>query len=698
MNRSIGDAVLIGGLCLFASWTVFCHVLVSTDSSFSDLMAWCFVPVVVGIVLSALCLDQPGRGDAPRAVPAASPGVARRQGANFTGLLFALAGFTLLLNILGAPYWAVWVVMVFTAGLVFHGAAVSVAGEEALPAPNWYWQRVGATGLVVAGAVLVAITHRANIDDAQYLNFVVTALDFPSEPLFSHSGLWRDQSVPLELPIYRFHAYELLSAALSQTFGVDHKIFYYMVLAPILGGVAVLVHWRLAQYLVPRHAFAFLLLWLALIIALGESNRSLGNFAFVRMFQGKGPLVTIGLPLCLLLGLRFAELPNWRRGLALALAVTASLGMSSSALATAPVLVAAALGGGLLSASRASISRILTGGVASLVLLVAVGVFLVMSMNTGHGLVPGRALPTAEGGLATLLGGGLLGAIVLSLFPIAPVFIVEERRRRLYATSTLILVVAVLNPWTSPFFAEMFDQAFQWRIFWSVPLVVSAAVALLGMAAMAAGRLPPSRRWAVLPVLMVTLVAMSSRLSISPDNAVEFAFPRYKVEPHGYAMANEIVHQAPERSTVYAPVSISAWITTFRHHPYPLIVRPDYLSFGSIRQHVGIPEIDRRKRVIKFLEGKDKRRDTASFFAAQLASDRPTMVAYERTSKAAPALANALGNAGYVGEARGNYWLWKRPLLAVETRVSACTAQDKASAQDLADCIDGSNPSVLSIL
>ena len=689
--------MLIGGICLFASWTVFCHVMVSVEAGFADLMAWCFVPVVAGLVLTALCLDGPSSGGNTAGEANAPPLIAPGLQAGLPWVLLGTATFTLLLNVLGAPYWVTWIILAGTAGLVFRVAAVAFGNESALAVPGWRWQRAGAVLLVIAGAVLVAITHRANMDDAQYLNFMVTALDFPSEPLFSHSGLWRDQSVPLELPIYRFHTYELLSAALSQTFGVNHKVFYYMVLAPILGGVAVLVHWRLAQYLVPRQAFAFLLLWFVLIIALGESTRAFGNFAFVRMFQGKGPLVTIALPLCLLLGLRFAELPDWRRALALAVAVTASLGMSSSALATAPVVVAAALGGGLLNASRASFGRILAGGVLSLLIVAAVGVYLVLSMKTGHGVLPGRPSPSAEHGLDTVLGGGVLGGIVLSLFPIAPLFVTGARRRKIYATCTLIFVVALLSPWTAPFFANLFDQALQWRIFWSVPLVISAAVALIGLAAIVAGKLPRSARWAVLPTLAVAVLVVSSRLSISPENKVEFGFPRYKVEPQGYALADEIVHRAPGRSTIYAPVSISAWITTFRQHPYPLIVRPDYLSFGTIRKYVGLPEIDRRKRVIDFLEGKDEGLGSAGFFSRQLARDRPAMVVYERGAKTATRIARALGRAGYIGEARGDYWLWKRPLLAMETRVSTCRMQGRSSREELIDCIDV-NPALLPIL
>ena len=165
--------------------------------------------------------------------------------------------------------------------------------------------------LILFGMVLVAITHRPDPDDAQYLNFVVTAMDFPFESLFSHSGLWQDSNVPLESPIYRFHTYELLVAVLSDAFSVNHKTVYYLILAPIFGGIAILVHWRLAQYLAPQYAFSVLLAWLVLVLVLGDSHREFGNFAFVRLYQGKGLLVTIGLPLMSSVRFTIRRIAQW---------------------------------------------------------------------------------------------------------------------------------------------------------------------------------------------------------------------------------------------------------------------------------------------------------------------------------------------------------------------------------------------------
>ncbi len=659
-SQSIGDSVLIFGVSLFASWTVLCYAMVLSGAGFSDLTMWSLPAVIVGLVIGSVCVSNVVSTDAGSDDDTSKERSMSAVGWGTTGILLALTVTAMTLRYVDAAYWSVWTVLLCITVLVFRTiATTSTVYKESLTSSSML-QTVGITTLVCCGAILVAITHRPDLDDAQYLNFVVTAIDFPSESLFSYSGLWRDHSVPLELPVYRFHTYELLVAALSDVFGVDHKTVYYLILAPLFGGVAVLVHWRLAQFLLPQYALSIVLVWLVLMIALGESHREFGNFAFVRLYQGKALLVTVALPLCLLLALRFAEAPDWRRALALGAAVIASVGMSSSALAAVPFVVAAALGGGLLRASRASVAVIVAGGLASLLILIAIGALLVVTMGAGSNGTYARYLPSAGSGLATVLGEGILGALVLAVFPLAPLFVSNCRRRRLYATTTLIFVVAVLNPWTAPFLAKMLDSALLWRLFWSVPLVASAAVSLAALAALTAGKLPQFARHTVLPLVLIMVLVSSHRLSISPENQTTIGLPRYKVEPIAHDIAGEIVRNAPLYSVVYAPISIAHLITTFRLHPYPLVVRPEYLGFERIRNHFGDSELDRRRRVIGFLEGSDTDPATVGFFQAQLVHDEPAFVVYEHQVQMAPMIGAALSAAGYVGEKRGGYLLWQR--------------------------------------
>jgi len=615
---------------------------------------------VIGLLIALLCIggDMMTRAnyEGQRSVPTSS----FDSWWDAAPLLIVIAISGLILGVVGVSYWYVWIVLLCGAILVFLTVWRAVVSHVDLSIQVSSLQRIGITTLVLFGAILVAITHRPDPDDAQYLNFVVTAIDFPTVPLYSHSGLWQDLGVPLELPIYRLHAYELLVATLSEAFSVDHKIIYYMILAPMFGGMAILVQWRLAQHLIPQHALAMVVVWLVLIIALGQTHREFGNFAFVRLYQGKSILVTVALPLCLLLGLQFAEAPDWRRALALGMAAISSLGMSSSALATVPFVVAAALCGGVLGASRASIALVVTGAFFSLAVLIAVGVALVMGMNTPSEIGYWDSGLDAHDGLSTVLGEDIVGTVVLALFPLASLFVTDVRRRRLYATTTLFFVIFVLNPWTAPLLSEVLDSALLWRIFWSVPFLVSASICITALAVLAANKLPPIARHTVLPLLLGTVLLCSSGLSISPDNNVFIGYPRYKMEPFSHEIAEEIVRHAPPRSTIYAPIEIAKLITTFRKHPYPIVVRPEYLGFERIRSHFGDSELARRIRVIEILEGVDKQSSTAEFFQAQLASDRPTIVTYETKVEMAPVIGASLKAAGYVGEKRGIYWLWHR--------------------------------------
>ena len=205
MNRAAGDSCLIAGVCFFGSWTVYCYAMVLSASSFSDVMAWSFVPIVTALGIWAVCTGRGASVDKSRTGSKQQPAVAS---APTTGALWALVALiicALTLRIFDNHYWPVWLFLLCASILVFRTASTSAALYSEAPVETPNWQRVGIVVLALFGLVLVAITHRPDQDDSQYLNFVVTAMDFLFKPLFSHSGLWQDSGVPLEATIYGFH-------------------------------------------------------------------------------------------------------------------------------------------------------------------------------------------------------------------------------------------------------------------------------------------------------------------------------------------------------------------------------------------------------------------------------------------------------------------------------------------------------------
>lgn len=304
--------------------------------------------------------------------------------------------------------------------------------------------------------------------------------------------------------------------------------------------------------------------------------------------------------------------------------------------------------------------RLISGGLVSGLFLCAIGFFLIASTKSVTG-VHGVSWSGSGAGLSTVLGDGVLGALILVLFPIAPLFVVGYKRQKLYALTSLIFVGLVVNPWMADFLAKNLNEALAWRLFWSVPFVTSTSISLVGLTALLAENVPRLKRQILLLTLLILILGFSEQWSISSSNRVVIASPRLKVEPEAYILAEEIVRRAPLRSTIYAPFWIAEWIPTFHMHPYPLVVRPNYFNFGEIRRYVGVAELDRRRRVTNFLQGQDKEPSTADFFQAQLSIDRPTFVVYDSRIEMGPAISQALTAAGYVDEKRGMYRLWHLP-------------------------------------
>ena len=658
VNDRLGHSVLILGTSLFASWTALCYLMVFTGGSFTQLLQWSPLAIFAGLTGAWLCLYEVSTHATSLPQPLTA-GTRVKTMRNWP-LLAYLAGF-MLLGRMSTPWEALWAIQLVGCIIVLCHIYRSEADPSySIRSPAGKGNSATVIVLMLCGAALTLISHRPDIDDAQYLNFVVTAMDFPQDALYSRSGLWPDPSMPLEYPIYRLHSYELLVAALSQVTGLDHQALYYLALPALFGAAAVLVHWQLARYLLPRGAISILIIWLALIIALGETHRAFGNFAFVRLFQGKALLVTIALPFCLLLGLRFAESPGWRSGLALGMIILCSMGLSSSALVTVPVIVGATGIAALLNMVGRNSRFIMIGAALFAAGFATIGAAILSGTPLGNGLY-GGIQASASNGLNIVLGDGILGTLILGLLPLAPLFVADKRRGKIFSVTILILVLTLLNPWTAPFLAEIFDLALQWRIFWALPLLLSAALALAGLSNRLLADWPRVPSTALLCLTLVALLWLSNRWSVSEENGVTIGVPAVKVVPFDHALARDIVDDAPGRPTIYAPVSVSAWITTFRHHPYPAFVRIPYFSFADIQQQAGVEEINRRKRLFDILEGHDEYASLPNFLQEQLARDEPRYVVYPREIAMAKKIGTVLAQANYQVERRGPYEVWRSP-------------------------------------
>jgi hypothetical protein len=150
----------------------------------------------------------------------------------------------------------------------------------------------------------------------------------------------------------------------------------------------------------------------------------------------------------------------------------------------------------------------------------------------------------------------------------------EPAVRRLHLSFAAAAALVLVNPALVELLSTKVTGVFTyWRIAWVVPVPLLAGCLLSSPVARVRGRRGPLLAAALSAAV---LAAVTTQPVVGGDTGARLQAPGLKVDP-GYAVARELVERVPAGSTVVAPREVSAWITTFPHHPYPVIARREYL-------------------------------------------------------------------------------------------------------------------------
>src|SRR6185369_922363 len=199
---------------------------------------------------------------------------------------------------------------------------------------------------------------------------------------------------------------------------------YYLLLPTLLGFRVVGMQCLATRELGGGHVVAFAMVLIALL-SWGDHHHSYGNFAFVRLFQGKAALVSFFVPPILYYVCRYARAPSFHTWTLLALTQVAAIGFSCNALVVAPLSATIFL----VASLRRSGTPLKYAGLGLLASAYPVLILLVASISThgwegswaifSDGLMRAIALSQTNAGVATqaglhdVLGGGLRGYLAL---------------------------------------------------------------------------------------------------------------------------------------------------------------------------------------------------------------------------------------------------------------------------------------------
>lgn len=644
----------------YAIWTMYVHLITATHSSFTALLHW--LPLVVLAVFAAaagwLFLPRPpGRSGSGRidgrsaADKLASPATQENSARAMPFAVLALAAVWAGLFLAGMPYPMFW----WVALLAMFWAWIANLRSPAYIGPDGSVGRHAPWTVFFTVAAAVSVTllaSRPDPDDTLHLSIPATLLRFPQQPVLLHDTLYRLPDAPILTPFYRLNSYDVLIGLLARVTGADLHVIAYLVLPSLLATFCVLTWVYLLRRIVPERWPSVLLILFLVVLALGEAHRAYGNFAFVRLFQGKAILATCMVPVIAGSALSFVRGGGARRWLLLFAAQIAALGFAATSLFVAPAAALLGLAGGW-SADAKSSRRFALGVLASAYVFAAARI-LASATHGGQGFASTNPVATVPWMLDNSWGSWSTGVLLAALLA-AWAFVRDPARARYLSAGAFFFLLAVLNPYTNRFVADHFVGVYTyWRLTWALPLPFLAAVVLDAVVRRALCVRPMALAVSACAILAVLALMFGWRFgTLRADNGVTLGVPRLKVYPVEYRVARQVAERVPEDGAVLAPELVAFWLPTFVVHPQLLGARLSYLTQGFARS-----EAVRRRDLMLYVAGKEQPLGSAALFADALGRYRLTAVVFRHSAPWRGQMEGVLERHGWQPLASGAYDTW----------------------------------------
>jgi len=514
--------------------------------------------------------------------------------------------------------------------------------------------RPGAAALALLALALVCGVLslgalRPEVDD---VNYAARAIYFLAQPDLALDLAFHDHAffaAPLEYPLLLTYTAELFWAHLAWLLRVPFLDVYHG-LAPFLGGALVPLAWTLAVARFSGSARGAVLGAAAVSAYLlidGVSHNGFGNYAFVRIWQGKVLLLALGVPLFAAFALDWLERPRPAAWLRLFLVAVCANGLTGTALFLLPLL-ALALGAGHLAAR----------GVERRPLLEVVGLGAALAHGVGIGILLRLASDPADYrylGFEVGFPETFLGQLALVFPPATPIAIVAfagsvvaclvwlpaERRRFLLGWLAGGIAFA-LNPLVMPLVVEQLTTPnAYWRVFYVLPfpLTLGAAAALLA----------ERRRWSFRGMLAAAAVlaagaAAANAFAPGPTTlgGLRFAPGSWKLRP---GLADELralaSHAAP--GPMLAPYDVSSTLPLVSS-AFPQASVEGYFLVHFARREGRAEEAASRHRAALYVGG---RSPTGLADVERLVDAGLRNVVVVRTRSFEPALGRLLQSRGF---------------------------------------------------
>lgn len=423
-------------------------------------------------------------------------------------------------------------------------------------------------GMGIAAAALALFSYRPDLDDVNYVPNVVHYLAHPDAPLDFRVHYIVGEHGRLATSVFQSTSlsYEFCTAAVSSLLGLPLLSTRYFVF-PVFAGFLAPFAWFYALQRLGHSgrgaAFGALVI-LCLLPALGDTFRSYGNYAFVRLHMAKAVFLTIALPVWVGAALGFLREGCKRSWWLLACTAATSVGLTGSAIPVLTIL-AALLGAShwiVATPQRPDLRRTFAYG-GSLVYLFGytAAVLAGARRHLGADSALNAGWPTTFGGHFRFMFDAPWPASVVALVAATALALAWSRgyERRFLAAWCALAIALVLNPIVGPWLIEHVTSSnIYWRMFYVFPFPLAAGIAAAcaferrALAGRTTRRAVPI---AIAAALLLQVLPCSTYRDIGELGVV----PRYRLQLDKFEAATKVGAAAPP-GPMLAPLAVAAYL------------------------------------------------------------------------------------------------------------------------------------------
>jgi len=581
---SLVEKIPVTLIVFYGIWTVDCHLATIFKLPYSNLTFLFWKTFLITFFVVIFTEKERWKNNVNSSHSPQSPTTS-----NIIPFLFLLVFCAIFATIQTNYYPGTWGVLLLTALLIYF----SILHSKKLAPPLLRRMDItplstllGLVGISLFAIILTTITVRIDQDDAYYLSITTQALDHPQIATLSYESMYGLLESPMAT-LRRVHSYEVLVAIFSQITKIDHLVCYYIVFPAISCVLLITTYFVIfKKLLVTNRAALFGVCFTVLaLFAWGDSHRTFGNFAFVRLFQGKTILVNIIIPFIVFLSWRFLITKKIGHLVTLVLSVCSATGLSINGILLAPLSILLVFTGTILAQPKE-----ITKWKKNILLLapciypLLIGILIKSNPGNSHILEHfGRNLspnlPDTNHILGMVLGSNelnLRSAIALTCLLISPLAIAHYKYRKIVMGFVCACVLLLFYPGypLHLFIAKNASSNFLWRLSWICPFPL-----FLGITAGSAANFGNNKKGGLLFLLLLTAFVLAPyNWTTSHDNGAYFSLQPHKMNMKHVSVAKGFIPYIPDKGLILAPEEIAVVMSGLKDHPPLIFVRRAYLG------------------------------------------------------------------------------------------------------------------------